>query len=335
MAKATMKDIAHKLGVTATTVSRAINNKMDISQETRQKILETAKTMGYFQQSAQKTGNNRGNNLVALVVADSTNYFFNLVIKGVEDALSRNGYLMILCNTNEDYLREVGAINLLSASNIAGLLITPTQSNKQDIIQLIERNIPFSFIGRRFYDIETNYLISDDQGGAFTAIDYLIKLGHRDIIFINAPNYIFSAAERYSGFKHAYEKNNLVFNPNLVRTSSPNKESAYNTMKSILKEGTSFTAVFTFSDLMMLGVIQALREAKLRIPKDVSLVGFDDINFVSMLEPPLTTIKQDRYKLGYKSALGLLENIKGNRHLTQIVLPTKLIIRESTARIDI
>lgn len=330
-----MKDIAKVAKVSSNTVSRALNDKSDISIETRERILDIAKSMGYVHNTLAKSLRSQKTKIVGLVVSDNSNPFFCRVVKGIEDTLSQNGYSLILCNTDENYSKEIVAIDALVGRKVDGILITPTQAERQDISKLISTGISIVLIGRHFHDMEVDYVINDDKGGAFAAVDHLIRLGHKEILFINAPDYISSATERLVGYKEALEKNNLKPNPNLIRVCGNKTERAYNSMKGVLVEGVKFTAVFTFNDIMALGVIKALKEFNLKIPEDISIVGFDDIEFVSMLEPPLTTVYQQKYQLGVESARILLEKMQGKHHnVQQVVLPSELVVRGSTLRIE-
>jgi len=176
--------------------------------------------------------------------------------------------------------------------------------------------------------------VADDKQGAFKAVEHLIRLGHTRILYLNAPGYISSARERLEGYREAFAKNGIEFDESLVRVCDPSMEAAYNEIKSIMLEKVEFTAIFSFNDLMMLGVIKMFQEVGIRVPDDCSLVGFDDIDFVSLLTPALTTVFNDKYKLGAKSASMLLSLIRGEKLPSDtLVIPTHLIIRGSTKKL--
>jgi LacI family transcriptional regulator len=328
-----MKEIARKVGVSTNTVSRAISNKPDISHETRRRILEAAKSLGY-PYGRPRAARSKSSRIVGLIVADNSNPFFSRVVKGAEDAASRSGYHLILCNTDEDYQREKEEVELLLERKVDGILITPSQAKREDIARLAGTGTPFVLVGRHFAGMEADFVIADDRGGARLAVEHLLRLGHRHILFINAPDYISSAVERKAGLEDAFEGAGLTLSPDLSRVCAPKQDSAYNLMKAILVEGARFSAVFAFSDLVALGVLQALREARRRVPQDASLVGFDDIEFAAFIDPALTTVRSDRYKLGFESAVMLIERIEGSRQARHVVLPTDLVVRGSTARVE-
>jgi LacI family transcriptional regulator len=249
--------------------------------------------------------------------------------------VSQRGFDLILSNTDENYDRERHCIAALLDSGVDGLLLTPSQAKHNDITALVRRGVPFVLVGRHFASMDVNSVVADDRAGAEAAAEHLIRLGHRRVLFVNAPEYISSAEERREGFFAAFAKSGVPADQVLMRTCIPRLDSAYNTMKSVLVEAIPFTAVFAFSDLMMLGIFRALRDAGRKVPGDVSLVGFDDIEFVSLLDPPLTTVHMPKYRLGMESARGLLALLGGRSDRCQMVLPTELIVRSSTARVEL
>jgi LacI family transcriptional regulator len=330
-----MKDVAISVGVSVNTVSQALSNKPGVNKKTRDLIIETAGKMGYEYEngtrstlSASKTGT------VGLIITDNANPFFAHVVRGVQNTLWQSKYTLILCNTNEDYSRERGAIETLLEKEVDGIIMTPTQSQDQDVSILMSTKVPFVLMGRHFSNYKVPNVFFDDRQGAYKAVDHLIRLGHSRILFINAPKYISSAEDRYEGYLASFADNGIQPDPSIVRICEPSMEAAYNEMKSIFLEKLDFSAVFTFSDLMMLGVIKMFQEMGIRVPEDYSLVGFDDIDFVSLLTPALTTVCSDKYKLGVKSAAMLLSIIHGDQLLDEtVIIPTKLIVRGSTKKL--
>ena len=331
-AKPTLLKIARRAGVSTATVSRALRNLGDISPETTARIRAIAQEVGYLPRTPRPRSRARQRETIGVVVADNSNPLFSKVVKGVEEVLSQRGMNLVLMNTGEDYHRELHCVETLLGIGVGGILLTPSQSRKSDIEQLARRGVPFVLVGRHFPGMGVSSVVADDCAGAHAAVAHLIRLGHRQIVFLNGPGYISSAVERLDGYRKAFEESGLPVDARLMRECPPRLESAYNAMKSILVEGVAFTAVFTFNDVMMLGVIQALREVGRRIPADTSLVGFDDVEFASFLEPPLTTVHMPKATLGRESARLLLAQMYRSRGVQQLVLPTELIVRGSTMR---
>ncbi len=332
---ASMKDIAELVGVSVNTVSQALSNKPGVNKRTRDLIVEAAGKLGYeYENGSSMDSRSSSTGTIGLVITDNANPFFAHVVSGVQNTLWQNKYSLILCNTNEDYAREKGAIETMLEKEVDGIILTPAQSQDQDITNLQAARIPFVLMGRHFSNIDIPNVVADDRQGAYKAVDHLIRLGHTRILYLNAPGYISSAMERLDGYREAFTNNGIEFDPSLVRVCEPSMEAAYNEIKSILLEKVKFTAIFTFSDLMMLGVIKMFQEVGIRVPDDCSLVGFDDIDFVSLLTPALTTVFNDKYKLGASSASMLLSIIRGEKLVQQtLVIPTNLIIRGSTKKL--
>jgi LacI family transcriptional regulator len=332
--KVTMKEIASHVGVSINTVSRALTDKSDINIKTKDLIRNTAIELGYHYKARESEKYKTTNKIIGLVVADNANPFFAQVAKAIQETLWRNKYTLILCNTNEEYIREQEAIELLIDRKVDGIIITPTQSQDKDIPLLQSSGIPFVLLGRHFSSPTVPNVISDDATGAYDAINHLIRLGHSKILFINAPEYNSSARERLEGMLRAFRDNGIEHNKSLIRICFPKMELAYNEMKSILLEKLEFTAVFTYNDLMMLGVVKMFQETGISVPEDISLMGFDDIDFVSLLTPALTTVSIDKYNIGVESANMLLRIIHGEKVIDNTKLvPSTLIVRNSTRKI--
>jgi LacI family transcriptional regulator len=334
MARPTLKDIADRAGVSMTTVSRALQNKSDISLPTIERIRKLADEFGYVHNSVAKSLRSQETRIVGLVVADSSNPFYGPVIKGAEATLAQNGYSVILCDTDESYQREKDAIDVLLGHRVDGLLITPAQSENNDISALIAKGVPFVLVGRSFKDFEVDCVVCDDRRGASAATEHLLRLGHSNILLLNAPGYISSAADRRSGYEEALRARGLEVDGRLIYESDPTTESAYNTVKRALVEGVVFSALFAFNDIMLIGALQALKEHGAKVPSEVSMVGFDDLEFLSLLDPPMTSVRIQRYQMGVESANLLLSRIKGRTEAQKIILPAELIIRGSTARMN-
>jgi LacI family transcriptional regulator len=329
-----MRDIALKVGVSVNSVSKALSNKPDISPRTRSAIIAAADQLGYDYKLGSRGKTGTQSKVVGLITSDNANPFFAPIVKGVQTTLRKAGYAMMLFNTEEDYAQERVAVELLVEHGADGIILTPSQAKDEDIAYLESKRIPFVLLGRHFVSHPIASVLSDDRQGAYDAVTHLARLGHSRILFLNAPDYISSAHERLEGYQRALTDTKREFDPTLIRQCHPTSESAYNEMTAALLEEVDFSAVFTFSDLMMLGVIKLFQERGISIPERYSVVGFDDIDLVSLLSPPLTTVAQDRVNLGVQSAELLLRQIRGEPvEPVGKVLPTRLVVRSSTRRI--
>lgn len=329
----TIKDIAKQASVSINTVSRALNGKPDVNEETKKRIIEIAKRLNYVPNFLAKGLVTKNTKTIGVIISDNSNPFFAKIIKGIEDFARSEGYSIILCNTDEEYEKEEDAIYLLQQKQVDGFLITLTSTQKEriDVLKLKRAEIPFVLLNRHMDNIMTDYVINDNIYGAYIAINHLVKLGYKRIGYISGPPQISSVRERLEGYRKALFENNIEFDNSLIKESNLKMEDGTILMRELLELENLPTAVFTYSDFLAIGVLKAIKEAELKIPEDIALVGYDDIEFSAFLEVPLTTVHQPRYRIGEKGARILINRIegKGSKDLQQIILKPELVIRKS------
>jgi len=326
----TLKMVAEKAEVSVNTASRAINNKPDINEETKKRVLQIAKELGYTRNAAAVALRTKKTGTIGVVIADNRNPFYAEVLNGMEEAARKKNYHIILANTQRDYKNEEEAMNLLLAKRVDGLLIAPVQGKDDDIKNLIDANIPFVIVGRDFENIDLDAVYNDEVKGGFLATEYLIKKGHKNIAFINGFLHKSPARSRLEGYKKALKKYKISFNNTLVSVGDIDVKDGYKRTKQLFEKGLDFTAIFAYNDMMAFGSMQAIKEKGLRIPEDIELVGYDDIPFSSLISPSLTTIKLKKQDLGVESVKLLFSRINGIRKKTKkIMLDVELKIRET------
>ena len=326
----TLKMVAEKAEVSVNTASRAINNKPDINLETKKRVLQIAKELGYIRNAAAVALRTKKTGTIGVVIADNRNPFYAEVLNGMEEAAREKNYHIILANTQRDYKKEEEAINLLLAKRVDGLLITPVQDKDDDIKKLIEANIPFVIVGRDFENIEVDAVYNDEVKGGFLATDYLIKKGHKRIALINGFLYKSPAKGRLEGYKKALNKYRIPLDESLISVGDINIEDGYERTKQMLGKKLNFTAIFAYNDMVAFGSMQAIKEKGLRIPEDIELVGYDDIPFSSLISPSLTTIRIKKQELGIESVKLLFSRINGTRKkIKKIMLNVDLVERET------
>jgi LacI family transcriptional regulator len=326
----TLKIVAEKAGVSVNTASRAINNKPDINLETKKRILQIAKELGYIRNAAAVALRTKKTGTIGVVIADNRNPFYAEVLNGMEEAAREKNYHIILANTQRDYKKEEEAINLLLAKRVDGLLITPVQDRDDDIKNLIDANIPFVIVGRDFENIEVEAVYSDEVRGGFLATEYLIKKGHKRIALVDGFLYKSPARGRLEGYKKALKKYGIPLDDDLLSVGDIDVKDGYERTKQLFEKELDFTAIFVYNDMMAFGAMQAIKEKGLRIPEDIGLVGYDDIPFSSLISPALTTIRLKKQELGAESVKLLLSRINGNRKKTKkVMLGVELQVRES------
>jgi LacI family transcriptional regulator len=326
----TLRDIAQRAGVSINTVSRALNNKADVSVSTRSRVLRLARQFGYTPNGVAQGLRAKRTGTIGVVVADIANPFFAAVVKGIEVVTRSAGYSIILCNTDEEYPREQDAVDVMLRKRVDGMLLVPCQTDRGTVTLLGERHVPFVLVGRRFDDLPTAYVVNDDAQGGFLATDYLIGRGHQRILFVNGPSEIWSAQQRRVGYLRALAAHQIPSDPALIRTTTAMMDGGRRAMTDALRENLRFTAVYAYSDLLACGVLKALREHDRRVPQDIAVVGHDNIEFVEMAEPPLTTVDLPKTRLGRAAARILIAQLHHDVSVKQqVVLAPRLIVRGS------
>ncbi|MCL4384878.1 MAG: LacI family transcriptional regulator [Actinobacteria bacterium] len=327
--KITLKDIAKKTGFSANTISRALKNKEDISKATREYIYKVSKEMGYIPNSIAGSLRSGKTRTIATIVPDISDPLIAIWVKDIETRLRLNNYNTFIINTEEEYEIEEDAIFFALSKNVDGIILCPTQKDNKDIKFLINNGVPFVLLGRRFYDLETDYVISDDVHGSFLAIDYLIKKGHKKILFMNGPGYISSAKERLEGYKKAFVENNVKLDENLIKEVGNTSGYSIKAINKIIQEGLEFSAVFAFSDIVAWEIIYALQNIDKNRFKNIPVIGFDNIQSRFFYPYPLTTVNYSKKKIAYKAVDILLSNIEEKFHdnFKQYIFETNLIVR--------
>lgn len=332
--RVTQKVIAKVAGVSVNTVSRALNDKPDVNPETKNKILKLAKEFRYTPNLLAKGLKVGETKSIGVVLSDISNPFFSGVIQGIEDVAQKKSYSIIVCNSNEEYEREERSIRLLIQKRVDGVLITLVEKKTLDISYLKDMNVPFVLIARRIGIPEVSYVVADDVLGGFLATEHLIKRGHKKILCIAGPPYVTTAQDRLAGYRKALCQYGIKFDENLVEFTNAKIEDAYKLIKSLLRrDKLGFTAVATFNDYLALGVIKALYEKGLKVPDDLALVGYDDIEFAALTVVPLTTICMPKYELGKKAVEILSEQLLEKSDFPKpqhIIIKPYLVVRESS-----
>lgn len=332
----TIKDIAKKAGVSYATVSRALNNHPDVNHNTRKEIIALAKKMNYQPNAIARSLINKKTDTIGLLIPDITNPFYPEVARGVEETAVEKNYNIFLCNTNWNMEREEHYINALLQKQIDGLIMTPSTEDLKHLEILINSNLKTVFISSYIDHPDYISIIVDNIKGVKEAVNHLIKNGHKNIGFIGAGESRFANQQRLYGYKQALIENNIAVKEKYIKNegNSYNIKDGYKLMKNLLESKIKNpSAIICYNDLYALGAIQVIKEKKFRVPKDIEVIGFDDIPFASLPEIQLSTIAQPKYKMGkiafetlIKIMSGDFQKPKSNR----IVLEPELIIRETS-----
>lgn len=329
-----MRDVAEGAGVSINTASRALNNKPEISPETKAKVLQVAQSLGYRPNRLARALRSNKTGTIGVIVGDIVNPYFAMLVRGIERTARQFDYSVILQGTDEDYDREEEAIEIALAEQVDGILITPTQKGTETVEELVTSGTPFVLMSRYFKDLDTDYVVMDDRRGGFLATEHLIQKGHSRIAILNGPLHISSATERYEGYLEAFKHYGLEPDKALVEQGCLTVEDGYRAALRLLEGPVRPTAVFAFSDFVAFGVLRAANELELMVPEDLSVMGFDDTFFGACMRPPLTTVGGNPEALGERAARLLFEELmttKASKPI-QIRLPVRLVQRGSTGK---
>jgi LacI family transcriptional regulator len=334
--KITIKDIARMTGVSHTTVSRALNDKSRIRNETKEKILSVARKLNYQPNFIARSLVMRRTKTLGLVITTIANPFYNELALGIESTVRGLGYSIILCCTNSDLSSEKHYIDILRSKGVDGIIFTSAHMGDPNIVTLAEEGFPLVLVNRRTYHSivkeKVDYIGVDNILGGFLAVEHLIKLGHRKIGIIGGSSESSVGFERLEGGKKAFETYGLEEIKDYFLDGDFLKDSGYQGGKQFLKLADPPTAIFATNDYMALGAYQSLLEEGYRVPEDIALIGFNDIEFTSMKGIELTTIGQKKFEMGALAVKTLVEKIDGGEikpSTKEILLKPELIIRKS------
>lgn len=329
----TIKDVAKKANVSISTVSRVLNNKTRVDIKTREKILRIIKEMNYEPNNIARSLSRKKTNTIGVIVEDIVNPFFSEVAKGIEETLHKKGYTMILTNSNYNPDEELELTKMLLRYKVDGIIITPVDENSKSIELLKARETPFIVMNCISKRNEFSWISSDNLKGGYIATKYLLELGHKKIMHIKGIN-IQASFERYEGFKNAIREKGLKLANQIVIGPAKTHKDAHDEMKKFIeKNGLKFfpTAIFAINDDVAIGALDILNEYGIKVPDDISIIGYDDIKIASYYPISLTTIKQPKYKMGEIAAKQLLIKIEKEEIdiINHFLTEPKLIIRNS------
>lgn len=331
-----IREVAEQAGVSLGTVSNVLNRPEVVAEATRQRVQAVIEQLGFVRNgSARQLRAGRSHHL-GLVVLDVTNPFFTEVARGVEDVANESGYVVILCNSDNSPEKEGRYLRVLQEQRTAGILITPVQNEVAYLQRLRQQAIGLVLLDRpsRARDL-CSVAINDDLGGEL-AMHHLLELGHRRVAFVSGPLSIRQYAERRQGARRAIKLAGLDPNECMsdMLVTAQNALSGEQCVETLLTLTPRPTAIFCANDLLALGVMRGLGQQGIKIPDDMALVGYDDVEFASMLSPALTSVRQPKYQLGRAAAELLLHEIgetEKHQH-SQIMYQPELIVRASTTR---
>ncbi|MEX0927819.1 MAG: LacI family DNA-binding transcriptional regulator [Balneolales bacterium] len=331
----TLKQIAEELGLSTMTVSRAINNRSNVVESTRQRVLEAANRMGYTPNYVAKSLVSSKTFTIGLVIPEITHSFFPDVIRGIEDVTYLSDYQLILTHASEQADREKKAIKTLQAKRVDGILISLVQSieNYNLYKDFIKRsNIPLVFFDRCVEGIGASCVSTNDEMSAYQITRHLIGHGYTKIAHLGGPKKVAISKKRFAGFKRALKKDGIALNGEWMVEAGFHEKEGYRAMTELLKlpAASRPEAVVAVNDPAAFGAMEAIYESGLRIPEDMAIVGFSDDIRAKLMACPLTTVRQPAYSLGKKAAEKLFRCInETDEPVENIELVSELVIRQS------
>jgi LacI family transcriptional regulator len=326
----TMKDVAHRARVSTATVSHVINETRFVSDELKARVYRAMRELNYHPNAIARSLRRRKTHNIGMILPDISYPFLAEVARGVEDAGFELGYNVILCDSNGNLEKEATCIGLLQEKKVDGIVFVAAGESSSHVQALIEQRMPMVVCDRELPGIEVDTVITDNVGSGFQATEHLIGLEHRRIGCIAGPQVLEISNKRVDGYRQALERYGLPLCDGLLVHGDFRCKGGYEVMKELLALDKPPTAVFACNDLMAIGAICAASERRLKMPRDVAIIGCDDIALASFTNPSLTTVAQPKHEMGATAVEMLVEKIKDkSKPPTRRLLPTELVIRDS------
>ncbi len=333
---ATIRDVADRAGVSVTTVSHVINRTRYVEAGTEGRVRQAIEVLGYRPNLLARSLRSRKTHTIGLLVPDNSNPFFADVARAIEDAGFAEGYSVILCNSDLSEAKQAAYIDVLLAKQVDGLILISSGNRPDDLRRIIDAGVPVVVVDRELSELPVDQVLVDNEQGGYLAGTYLLELGHRNIGYIAGPSDVTPSEGRVRGFNRALAEVGLQFRDDMLVRGNGRYDGGESAMRDLLAREPRPTAVFAFNDLMAIGAISAIRRAGLRVPGDISVMGFDDILQASAMFPAITTIAQPIAEIGKVSTTLLLKRIerRNGESASRVILPTQLIERESCLAIQ-
>lgn len=334
MARVTIKDVARAAQVSITTVSHVVNDTRFVDPATKQRVLTALEELGYQPNSLARSLRSGITRTIGLVVPDASNLFFAEIARKIEDHGFQLGYSVILCNSDNNPEKQSRYIQTLLAKQVDGVIFISSASSPDDLMRLVENNIPVVVADRDVPLELADVVLLDNEQAGYDATRHLFDLGHRRIACITGPNHLAPSMQRFEGYKRCLQENGIEVNPNWIGMGDFRFQSGEAAVQRILTSAPRPTAVFVLNDMMAIGAISAAHKAGLSIPQDISVIGFDDIEIDAAVVPALSTMAQPIDEMTQQAMSLLLEHLLGKKHdmNQRVILHAKLIRRDSTAR---
>ena len=325
--------VALKVGVSVSTVSRAITRPEKVKAETRDRVLAALEEMQYRPNRVARRLRQRGGrrNLLGIIIPDIQNPFFSDIVRGVEDVAYSHQFAVMLCNSNDDFAKEAFYLDVLRSESVDGIILPPINHPGSTVVKFAETGIPFVMVDRRLDHPAMKDLVeTDNRHGAFEAVNHLATLGHRRIGLLLAQLHVSTSVDRKQGYEDALKLHGIPLDPSLIRIGDYKQAAGLALTDELLSLEQPPTALFASNHQMSLGALQSIKRRKLKMPQDLALIGFGDAPWAEMIDPPLSVIRQPAYALGRAAAELLIKRLEEREAPAATVrLLPQLIVRQS------
>lgn len=339
MNNTTLKEIANQLGISVTTVSKALKGYSDVSEKTKKAVIELANQLNYTPNSFAVNLRTKESKTIGLIVPTIVHHFFSNVIEGILEEAEKRDYMVIILQSNEKFELEKKQINLLLNKRVDGILISLSNETGEfdHLNTVLSHNTPLVLFDKIAKIVNCSKVMINDRKAAYDAVCYLIKKGYKKIAHFRGSYLPQNSIDRFLGYKKALEDNNIPYDPSLVFVCENNNDfkDGYENAKKIINENLNIDAIFAVTDLVAIGIIKYLNEANISIPNQIAVLGFSNWFMSSVISPALSTIDQPGFEIGRKAASILFDEINLKKNNLPIIfqsveLETTLIERETT-----
>ena len=332
----TIKDIAKELGVSPSTVSRALKDHFEISEETKKAVKRVAEELNYQPNSLALSLRYSKSNTIGVIIPEIVHFFFSTVISGIEDIAQSRGYNVIITQSNESVEREMMNIQTLFNNRVDGVLVSLSRESfdYSHFEAMMQKGLPIVFFDRVADTIQTSKVTVDDFLGGYQATEHLIKQGYTKIGHLAGPENLDITNERLNGFRKAHEEANLELDEDLIVYNQTSSEGEAHTATLEILKSKNIDAMFASNDLSAVGAIKAAQKLGKRIPEDFGVVGFSNWQFTALTNPTISTIEQPGFDMGQHAAELLLKQIESEEEVAfeKVKLPTSLLARDSSKK---
>jgi LacI family transcriptional regulator len=324
-------DLARQLKVSTATVSRALSRPEKVAPATRKRILELVRRSGYHMNGIARSLRTQSTRTIGIIVSDIRNPFSSAIVKSVEDLARTNGYTVLVCNADEDGRNEEVALELFIERQVSGVIHCSAGANLDLLRVLLEKSIPLVDLDRQSGLENVDTVILDNQLGAALATTHLLELGHQRVAMISGPKHLSNARKRLDGYRKTLRAAQISVPNEYIEYGDFREQSGRVAAERLLSLQTPPTAILVANNEMMAGALLAIRQRRVKVPRDLSLIGFDDARWAQYSDPALTVVSQPTEAMGQKAAELLLGRLQGERQANTVIFKPELIIRRSTA----